>query len=84
MRYRFHTLSSPDRVVTGKTARSTPPYVAVEANALRAKATRYRQLAETFYDERLICELERYASELESKAKMLDAWKRPLYRVTVN
>ena len=40
--------------------------------SLRARAARYRELARTFYDQRIISELESFASELESQAASLD------------
>ena len=43
-----------------------------EAMTLRARAAHYRELARTFYDQRIICELERFACELELKAGSLD------------
>jgi hypothetical protein len=39
-----------------------------QASMLRDRAARCRQLAATFYDQRIISELEAYASELEAEA----------------
>ena len=55
-----NAISSLRRSVTG------------EAMTLRARAARYRELARTFYDQRIISELECFASELESQAASLD------------
>lgn len=43
-----------------------------DAAALRARAARCRQLAATFYDQRIIGELEAYACEIEREAARLE------------
>jgi hypothetical protein len=50
-----------------------------QATMLRERAARCRQLAATFYDQRIIGELEAYASELEAQAKLFESgsgWSR--------
>jgi hypothetical protein len=44
-----------------------------QATTLRNRAARCRQLAATFYDQRIICELEAYASELEAQAILFES-----------
>jgi hypothetical protein len=53
-----------------------------QATALRDRATRCRQLAATFYDQRIISELEAYASELEVEAMRLEAGNRSFRRTS--
>jgi hypothetical protein len=48
------------------------PSMPEEIVALRAKATRYRQLASNVHNERLTGEIARCASELEGRAQILD------------
>ena len=54
-----------------------------QATTLRNRASRCRQLAATFYDQRIIYELEAYASELEVEAMRLEAGNRSSPRVSV-
>jgi hypothetical protein len=51
-----------------------------QATALRNRAARCRQLAATFYDQRIISELEAYASELEAEAMRLGIGSRSFRR----
>ena len=44
-----------------------------QAAMLRERAARCRQLAATFYDQRIIGELETYASELEAQANLFES-----------
>ena len=53
-----------------------------QAMALRNRASRCRELAATFYDQRIICELETYASELEAQAILFESGKRSLPRAS--
>ena len=48
-----------------------------QATMLRERAARCRQLAATFYDQRIIGELETYASELEGQALLFESGSRP-------
>ena len=45
---------------------------AVKADALRLRAARYRDLAETFYDQSLVGEVEALARELDEEAARLE------------
>lgn len=54
-----------------------------QATMLRERAARCRQLAATFYDQRIIGELETYASELEAQAKLFDSGKRSFPRSSI-
>ncbi|HYK78394.1 MAG TPA: hypothetical protein VEU95_02145 [Micropepsaceae bacterium] len=47
-----------------------------QAATLRDRAARCRQLAATFYDQRIIGELEAYASELEAQAALFESGSR--------
>ena len=47
-----------------------------QAETLRNRAARCRQLAATFYDQRIIGELETYASELEAQATLFESGSR--------
>jgi hypothetical protein len=47
-----------------------------QAATLRNRAARCRQLAATFYDHRIICELETYARELEAQATLFESGSR--------
>jgi hypothetical protein len=51
------------------------PSMPEEIVALRAKATRYRQLASNVHNERLTCEIARCASDIEGRAQMLDGYE---------
>jgi hypothetical protein len=54
-----------------------------QAMMLRNRAARCRQLAATFYDHRIICELETYACELEAQAALFELGSRSLPRSSV-
>ena len=54
-----------------------------QAAMLRERAARCRQLAATFYDQRIIGELETYASELEAQAKLFESGGRSFPRASV-
>ena len=54
-----------------------------QATMLRDRAARCRQLAATFYDQRIIDELETYASELDAQAKLFESGKRSFPRSSV-
>ena len=54
------------------------PSMPEEIVALRAKATRYRQLASNVHNERLTCEIAQCASDLEGRAQMLDGYEAQL------
>jgi hypothetical protein len=47
-----------------------------QAMTLRNRAARCRELAATFYDHRIICELETYAGELETQATLFESGNR--------
>ena len=68
---RFYELDS----ATDLTGFRMTPFVnevaRIQATALKDRAARCRQLASTFYDQRIISELEAYASELEGEARRL-------------
>jgi len=53
-----------------------------QATMLRDRAARCRQLAATFYDQRIISELETYASELEAEAMRLGSGSRSSRRTS--
>ena len=53
-----------------------------QASTLRNRAARCRQLAATFYDQRIICELETYASELEAQALLFESGNRSFPRAS--
>lgn len=46
----------------------------VLAAKLKAKAARYRLLAETIFDPRLVAEVQACAHELDSEAALLERW----------
>jgi hypothetical protein len=54
-----------------------------QAMTLRNRAARCRQLAATFYDQRIVCELETYACELEAQATLFESGNRSLPRSSV-
>ena len=54
-----------------------------QATTLRNRAARCRQLAATFYDQRIIGELETYASELEAQAMLFESGNRSFPRASV-
>ena len=80
---RFYDLDS----ATDLTGFRMTPFVSEvareQATALKDRAARCRQLASTFYDQRIISELEAYASELEGEARQLQAGNRSFRRTTV-
>ena len=80
---RFYDLDS----ATDLTGFRMTPFVSElakeQATALKDRAARCRQLASTFYDQRIISELEAYASELEGEARQLQAGNRLFRRTTV-
>jgi hypothetical protein len=53
-----------------------------QAATLRNRAARCRQLAATFYDQRIICELETYARELEAQAILFESGNRSTPRAS--
>ena len=80
---RFYDLDS----ATDLTGFRMTPFVSEvareQATALNDRAARCRQHASTFYDQRIISELEAYASELEGEARQLQAGNRSFRRTTV-
>lgn len=70
---RFYSLDSNAPESGFRVAPSIRAFATKEATALRARAARCRQLAATFYDQRIIGELEAYASEMEADAERLEA-----------
>ena len=69
---RLHALEPSRRSLAFNAFSSLRISATGEAINLRARAAHYRELAETFYDQRIISELESFASELESEAASLD------------
>jgi hypothetical protein len=69
---RFYNLDSAAPGSGFRVAPSIGAFAAREAAALRARAARCRQLAATFYDHRIISELEAYACEMEADAERLE------------
>ena len=71
---RYRSLEQPDP--GGSIAFDAPvdPRQAASARAiaLRERANRYRELAETFYDLEIVAEIEGLASELEEQAAELE------------
>ena len=66
-------LSPTARATIG--ARSRPEIVGparVDADELRARAARYRQLAEALYDPRVVAEVQACARELDTEAAWID------------
>jgi hypothetical protein len=79
---RFYSLDSAAPDSGFRAAPSIRAFAAREATALRARAARCRQLAATFYDHRIISELEAYASEMEADAERLEMGGSPGQRAS--
>jgi len=70
---RFYGLDLAKDVGGFRIASSVGDVAKKQATALRDRAARCRQLATTFYDQRIISELETYAGELEAQAILFEA-----------
>ena len=80
---RFYGLDSAKDLAGFRIAPSVTEAARKQATALKDRAARCRQLAATFYDQRIISELETYASELEGEAGRLEAGNLPFRRTSV-
>ena len=80
---RFYGLDSAKDVAGFRIAPQISEAARNQANALKERAARCRQLAATFYDQRIISELEAYASELEGEVKQLEAGNRSYLRTSL-
>ena len=80
---RFYGLDSTKDLAGFRIAPSVNEAARKQATALRDRAARCRQLASTFYDQRIISELEAYASELEGEARQLQAGNQSFRRTSV-
>jgi hypothetical protein len=69
---RFYGLDLATDVGGFRIASSVGDVAKKQATALRDRAARCRQLAATFYDQRIISELETYAAELEAQAILFE------------
>jgi hypothetical protein len=79
---RFYGLDSAKDLAGFRIASLVNEVARNQATALRDRAARCRQLAATFYDQRIISELEAYASELEVDARRLEAGNRSFRRTS--
>jgi hypothetical protein len=70
---RFYALDLAKDAGGFRVASSVGDIARKQATTLRNRAARCRQLAATFYDQRIIGELETYASELEAQALMFES-----------
>ena len=73
---RFYGIAPAKDVDGFRIASSVRDVAKKQATMLRDRAARCRQLATTFYDRRIISELETYASELETEAMRLGLSRR--------
>ena len=80
---RFYGLDSAKDLAGFRIAPLVNEVARNQATALRDRAARCRQLAATFYDQRIISELEAYASELEVDARRLEAGNRSFRRTSL-
>ena len=80
---RFYGLDSDKDAGGFRIASSVGEVAKRQATTLRNRAARCRQLAATFYDHRIICELETYACELEAQATLFESGNRSLPRSSV-
>ena len=80
---RFYGLESATDVAGFRIAPSVGDVAKKQAAALRNRAAHCRQLAATFYDQRIISELEAYASELEVEARLFETGKRSIRRASI-
>ena len=80
---RFYGLDSAKDLAGFRIAPVVNEVATKQATALRDRAARCRQLAATFYDQRIISELEAYASELEVEARQLEAGDGSFRRTSV-
>ena len=80
---RFYGLDSAKDLAGFRIAPSVTEAARKQATALKDRAARCRQLAATFYDQRIICELEAYASELEMEVRRLEAGNRSFPHTSV-
>ena len=77
---RFYGLDSTKDAEEIRVVPTVADIASKQATALRNRAARCRQLAATFYDQRIISELEAYASELEAEAVRLAIGSRSFRR----
>jgi hypothetical protein len=80
---RFYGLDSAKDLAGFRIAPAVSEAARNQAMALRDRAARCRQLATTFYDQRIISELEAYASELDMDARRLEAGHGPFRQTSV-
>ena len=73
---RFYALDLAKEAGGPRIASSVGDVARKQAMTLRKRAAHCRQLAATFYDQRIICELETYASELEAQATLFESGNR--------
>ena len=70
---RFYALDLAKDAGGFRIASSVGDVARKQAATLRDRAARCRQLAATFYDQRIIGELDAYASELEAQAALFES-----------
>ena len=80
MRYRRLEGSDPAGTVPPDIAFDPRQAASAKAMALRERAHRYRELAETVYDLGIVAEVEALANELEEKAIQLEMASFPFFR----
>jgi len=78
----YHRLNGLDPTGTVAAFEGAPRIkeaASARAKMLRVRASHCRELAETFYDQSIVAELEAFASELDAEAAILEAESRPRY-----
>ena len=80
---RFYGIDSAKDLAGFRIAPFVNEVATKQVSALRDRAARCRQLAATLYDQRIISELEAYASELEVEARQLEAGNGSFRRTSV-
>ena len=80
MRYRRLERSDPAGGVAFDAPLDPRQAASAKAVALRNRAHRYRELAETFYNLDIVYEIEALASELEEEAAALQIGSFPFFR----
>ena len=80
MSYRRLYGSDPSEAVAFDVLPDPQQTVSEKAIALRERAQRYREIAETLYDRDIIVEVQALISELEDEAAALEVGKFPYFR----
>jgi hypothetical protein len=80
LRRRIARLRPAERTAAFDVVLNTGKGAWAKAQDLRARAARYRALAQTFYDRTIVTEVEGLARELETEAKTLEIGAHPFLR----